>query len=762
MVDRHKAYLLFLVLFLLVGGFLSIQIGNWGHFTYRPGSEYSDLTITFWPNIVYIQNSLASFHQLPLWRTLIFSGSPFDSDPQSGLWYPPNLIFLLTPATLGFNLLVLAHLVAVGVGAWLWARAEGLSWQGSALAAASCAFAPRLYAHLGFGHMGLVYGATYVPWALWASQGIGTGERRRIPTLGLVLGMQLIANPQVFFYTALLCAIYALFIAWRSRRGKPKGERLIAPLGLAVAILLAALVSAAQLLPMLRFAPLSGRSAMGVADSAISSLPLRYLWGVFVADHHGYMEYMTYFGVVALILALFTLPNRRFAFFWVCLTAAGVYAFGTRTPLYGWLYSLLPVLGWLRSPARVFLVVAPLISLLAGAGFDVLFRLPRGRLLGLASVAAFALGSFALALGVGYAVLYGTPPLNLIAFGALAPLTAGLCLYCLARPRKRDLAFALFACLMMLDLFIVDGTFIEGRPAAQLLAESPLISFLTERNVGGDFRVYSPSYSLPRYLGAWYGLESADGVDPLYLAEYDRFMQAASGVKRSHYEVTIPAMEGEAPAASVNRDAAPQPRLLGLLNVRYVAAEFPIDVKGLRLIDRFANTYLYENAYDRGRVYFSTNVLPVKDLQAALAALERMGDQPQGGYSVVEGSRLLQGSDGAAEITLIRATPNRLEVSAETQSEGLLVVSQAWHPDWQAYLDGKRVQVWKADGVLSGVYLPAGKHAVVLAYRPWLTALGVCLSLLGAGLSCYLLFHWRVSTSPAEISATVGAASSNA
>lgn len=742
MAKRCSTLLIVLVFALLIAGFLTLQLGNWRQLLYRPGSEYSDLTITFWPNLVYIQQSVAEHQQWPLWRTSIFSGSPFDSDPQSGLWYPPNLIFLLTPVALGINLLVWAHLAVAALGAWLWARSEGLSWQAGALNALGCAFMPRLYAHLGFGHMGLFYGASYVPWALWASQGVGCGEKRKIPFLGLVLGLQLLANPQVFYYTLLLSWVYVFYTAWLTNRSAVKMPALQAAAALSLATFLGGMVSAVQLLPMLRFAPLSGRAAMGVTDSAISSLPLRYLWGVLVADQRGYMEYLTYFGIVALILAMFTLPGKRYSFFWICLAAAGIYAFGTQTPLYGWLYRVVPVLAWLRSPARIFLVVTPLIYLLAGAGFDDILRSAQGSRSRLPTMVTFALGAFALALTIGFTALYGRPPANLVAFGVLTPLTVAVTMYAFLRSLSKNVAFSLLAALMFIDFILVDATFIEGRSEMQLLNETPLVSYLSRKRAEAEFRIYSPSYSLPRYLGAWYDLETADGVDPLYLADYDQFMQAAAGVKRSHYEVTIPPMEGELPP-NVNRGAMPNPILLGRLNVRYVAAEYPLQVVGLALVNVFGSTYLYENADDLGRVYFSTQVETVESLQAALTALEGQAGQERR-FSVVEGGKRLRGGEGQAQLSIVESTANRLALDVDAPEEGLVVVSQAWHPDWRAYLDGEAARLWKADGVVSGVYTPAGEHQIVLVYEPRLTYLGAGISMIGLALSLAWLLKPRM------------------
>ena len=87
-------------------------------FLYRPNSVYSDLTITHWPNALLIRDSLATWGQVPLWRHLVLSGEPFAANPLSGLWYPPNLLLLLLPLTVAFNLLFVLHTAWAGLGAY--------------------------------------------------------------------------------------------------------------------------------------------------------------------------------------------------------------------------------------------------------------------------------------------------------------------------------------------------------------------------------------------------------------------------------------------------------------------------------------------------------------------------------------------------------------------------------------------------------------------------------------------------------------------
>ena len=140
---------------LVVLFFFFWRLGSFNAIIMRPGGRVSDLLVTFWPNIKYIKNTWQAFGTFPLWRTLIFSGSPFHVDPQSGLWYLPNLVHLFFPIAVGFNFLLIFHIIVGGIGMWIWVRTSGSSRKAGWISAVAFAFTPSIYAHLGFGHIGL-------------------------------------------------------------------------------------------------------------------------------------------------------------------------------------------------------------------------------------------------------------------------------------------------------------------------------------------------------------------------------------------------------------------------------------------------------------------------------------------------------------------------------------------------------------------------------------------------------------------------------
>lgn len=727
---------LVIILFVLVGLFFLTQLGSWNAFIYRPGSEFSDLTVTFWPNIHYIQQSLSEYGQFPLWRTLIFSGTPFDSDPQSGLWYPPNLLFLVLPATQGFNTLFLLHMVAGGLGMWLWSRSTGTTRGGSFLTAIAVAFTPKVYAHLGFGHIGLLYGAAYIPWVLWGAYLTSRGKLRYGGVMALALGLQIIANPQIAVYTGFIGGVYGIFTAIGSQKNNRK-ETFIAFGYLVGAGLIALAIASVQVFPMLRFAPLSARSGMGLVDTAVSSLPPQYLLGLLLADHVGFMDYMIYVGLTVLGLAVLAYPRRQAWFWWSFVLLAFIYSMGDITPIYSIAFKLLPVISWLRAPTRVLFISSVVLALMAGWGFDHLVGGFSTRSIKLFNLVFVGMGAFALILLLGFILFLGEPPANMIAFGILMPVTMSL--FVLVANKKVSEWFAVTAlCVVLIvDLWVLNSTLIEGRSPAFELTPSELERYLVEQNKDEPLRIYSPSYSMTRAKGAYLGFESADGVDPLYAKDYDLYMQMASGVKRHRYEVTIPPFEGGNSVYDANASALPRIDMLGALNVKYILAEFPIELDGLQEIDRFESTYLYENQMYKPRFFVLGDIEVVDDFDQAMLWLSEHNPTNR---AIVEGGEAMNSGEVDAEIRWIRRTPNYVAVQVTLDKSGLLVYSQASYLDWKVWVNGNEERLLRTNGIISGLTLTAGTHVVEFAYQPSTLYWGLSVSIVAVILALSIIY----------------------
>ena len=70
---------------------------------------------------------------------------------------------------------------------------------------------------------------------------------------------------------------------------------------------------------------------------------------------------------------------------------------------------------------------------------------------------------------------------------------------------------------------------------------------------------------------------------------------------------------------------------------------------------------------------------------------------------------------GSATITRDDSTDVRINVHAAKPS--VLVLSDTYHPNWTATIDGRPTQVGRVDSVVRGVVVPTRSSTVVFTYR---------------------------------------------
>ena len=77
---------------------------------------------------------------------------------------------------------------------------------------------------------------------------------------------------------------------------------------------------------------------------------------------------------------------------------------------------------------------------------------------------------------------------------------------------------------------------------------------------------------------------------------------------------------------------------------------------------------------------------------------------------------------------------DRLLVRAQTERDGVLVLSEVAYPGWVATVDGTPAPIYVANGLLRAVPLRAGTHTVELRFESPTLQIGVVVSLVAAAL----------------------------
>jgi hypothetical protein len=88
------------------------------------------------------------------------------------------------------------------------------------------------------------------------------------------------------------------------------------------------------------------------------------------------------------------------------------------------------------------------------------------------------------------------------------------------------------------------------------------------------------------------------------------------------------------------------------------------------------------------------------------------------------------GTFKAGLVEVVRHEPETVVVETDTSEEGYVILTETYRPGWRAEVDGEERPVLRAQSAFRGVAVPAGRHRIVLTYRPTSLILGAALSLL--------------------------------
>ena len=680
---------------------LLLLIPTLGAFPYPAlDAAYSDISISHYPNAIYLRQAITEFGTIPLWSPTIMSGYPFAANPLSGLWYPPGLLALILPLPLGFNLLIGLHLVLGGSGLYLLMRAEGLGKTAALLAGLSFGLLPKLFAHYGAGHLSLLYAVPWTPWLLLSQRRLtGSTGRFKIPP-GLVLGLIFMADVR--------WGAFAMLTWWAYTIAHNELDWWYLIKNLIIQTVLALLLAAPLLVPLLELSALSTRAELSTSDVLTQSLPVMNLFGLFFPNLGTIHEWVFYSGGIVLLFALGGLllsQVRRSRYFWgfLCLATILV-AFGSQIPGAAWLAEL-PLVSLLRVPSRALFLTGLGIASLAGYGLEVILQKSPSNRVRIYGLTLFGISVFALLLLAGFGFISGEVAPGML-WGAVG-LIASAAWIGLGLKSKLPAAVWIAGVFLiaMIDIMVFDLNSFVGKDAELVLSErQEAVQYIAEQ--GGDGRTYSPSYSLPQQTAVHFGLRMADGVDPLQVAEYAIFIDRASGVPRDGYSVTIPPFASGQPKTN-NAAYSPDADRLGLLNVGYVVSDFDLQVEGLKFDRQIDNAFIYRNELKRYPAWIQySDTAAMTEIQPA---------------------------------QVINRTPNWVEVSAV--GPGILVLSEIFYPGWSVRVNGVEEEVLVQDEVLMGVKLGPGAQQIEFEFRPSSIYIGLLLS--GVGLAMLAWTIWR-------------------
>jgi hypothetical protein len=686
------------------------------------GTNLTDLSREVWPVARFVVDTLRQTGELPLWRPYLLSGSPIIGHPVAPILYPPNWIMLVLPLPLSLSLSMLLHLWWAGVGTYAVLRLQYATRREAAFVGALLfGLSPKWIAHFSGGHWPMMAAMAWWPWVwLGFARYWTTKHVKWSVLLGLALAMQALNMGQFFVFSAVWVGVCTLgflrptaWLTWVRDAAVGWGVALVVLLGL----------TAGQLWPLFELLSQTTRTALTQSETTFGAFPPVILLATFFPPKLKFPEWFLYPGAVALLLVMLSWLSgwSRRERWWVAgALVALMLSLGENIPLHR-LYYLLPGLSLFRVPARWWMFTLFAVALLAAWGAEKWLNEPVARTLK-ARMALAIFGVFYLSASALQIAAPGILPFDVIP-ATLALLLAGLLV--VSKPPS-GWTFAAVIAILFADLWWTAAGLIQPLPETVLTAPDDVAAFLQPAAARGE-RSFSPYGGLPENTLAHYDLRAADGLSVFQLAHYAALAQRAGGCDFEGYALTVPSTSSSPEAAIACPVFDPEPRLLALLNVRYVILPAPQEVPGATLVmeDTDGERYVYDLGPGLGRAFGVSQ----GEVASEEACLDRLLSVDPAVEAIIETPLPFEADVPPLNVVASEAIVNGEVFTVRADQAGLLVRSEAWAPGWKATVDGQAVDVLRVDCALQGVWLEGGEHEVRFEYLPDSYAVGRWVSL---------------------------------
>jgi hypothetical protein len=654
---------------------------------------------------------------LPQWDPYVFAGMPFMADIQVAFWYPFNMLQALfvsdgylSPVVMQW--FIILHYMIAGVGMfWFAKKIFALDDWSSVFAGVAYAFSGYIIAQAM--HQMIVYHIALFPLVCYFFIR-GFSEWKSAIVGGILLGvMYLAGHPQSTLYFTFFLALLAVYeIVYRMRQKEALNAASI--LRMALPVIIGFGIFAIQYLPSQELADLSRRETITYQKSLEGSLTWGHvltfvmprLFGVTngaadakVPYWNGayYLSWETaiYIGILPLFFAIMAglvARKQKYVPFFVGMAIfALLFALGDHFFVYKIFFSL-PLFSKFRTPARMMMVFSFAASALAGVGLSNALKAERERFGGNAGLAVRGLialpwllaiiGSFHAASFLNGAPAEADASISWAAGLATLPVLAMLAITLLHYLGKlRGNALAAATIIFTVIELCTYGMSLNASPTdpREAFRQQPELIDMLKKDESKELsrartRVGNQMI-VKRNQGAYDRIQLVEGYDPLVL-------------QRVFPEMLNPEQSAD------------------LMNIKY-----SIMTSGQQSGFGMRPTYM-----PRVKLYYNAKVLP--DAQALSFLKSDSTFHYRDSILLEEQPSAPLGPQGqTSDVKVTQYSGNEIVATANTDANTMLFFSEIYYPEWNAYLDGKPVKLYRAFTTLRAVEVPKGQHTITLRYE---------------------------------------------
>lgn len=740
----------------IIGSYYPWLNEKWGYAVGVPvkNALMSDVFSLLYPWRLLAINYMKS-GQLPLWDNTSFLGMSLIGNFQAGIFNPFNLLFFLP---FSFNKIwglqvVIQPLIAM-ISMYFLLKEWKVSRASSVFGALCYAFSAQITVWIEYNIHGFIL-CIFPLFILVLDKFIKTGKLAYFSFVSLIVAFVIFAGyPQHIYYFTLFGFVYIIFFTYLNNGWRKIFLPLIAYFSF---ILLGLGLSAVSLFPGFESLNLSIKSLDKVAEgNSVLFLPLQNLLTGLVPDFFGNPATNNYFGIgyyeslifytsiVALPFAFIMIPNffknRVVAVNIIFLVLVLLLALQTPVSLTLQYFSFLGLKGSVS--ARVLFVYGFSVSVLASFGFDrfiagqvkektyvkffvplVMTGITAGLLLSY-SFTGTVLGGFG-QIPREYEKLIISLRNTVIPFGLVIAVYV---IFFLSRlPRIRPLLIVFIFCLLLFDSYKFSSKYLPFVREDLIFPETPLINYLKAAEDPVRIAVEKGEL-LPANTWSVYGLESISGYNILLsknTADYINFLNTSE--LRGGYSRFV----------DVNNLNSP---LLDAANVKFLITlmrkdgspsteggpPYNLDTRKYKRVFTEEAVAVYENLDFLPRYRTVSEVISSVDKEGVYALMSS-GNFDFNKTAVVESGKAVKGGS-ECQLETVNYAAQSASLQAECPGESFLVMSQLYYPGWKIKVNGTEVESLKANGVFTGIALPAGLVKIDTYYFPDSFRIGIWIS----------------------------------
>jgi hypothetical protein len=640
--------------------------------------------------------------RVPLWNPYNGSGEPWLANPQTAIFYPPAYLFVVFPFAFAYVAYLALHVALLAVGSFfLFVRRSTPA--AAALGAVAVALSGPVFAMLDVGNNLTTF--AWIPATLACALARRDAEPRSPRAVLAVMLALLFLGGEPFLAAIGWVAVAVALLAGRFRRGA---------FDAAVTLVIALLLSAAQLLPFLAMLRGSDRASGLGADALANSLAPSDWLAVLI--HPGGGEYSAIFAsqqfIVSLYVGALVVALAALAFFGVSRNGprrigiavavsviAGVALFAAGSHLPGseqwW-----PALGLdvVRFPSRLVPFAVLALGYLAAVGADALGDADRR--------ARVLAASFVVAM-TGVALFAFSAPTEVVLFTVTGAAAAGI-VVAIGPAVATERRVFLLALLVALDLAFA---------ARGLLVGAPLRSYAPRVRTtlaAGERFARLPDAEPSGYTNLIVGIADISTSAPVIDRTYSTIHDAAL------FE--------------------PRTDILNFLSVRALLTHRDIRHPSFTVVDRKPRvlddaTYRNRDALPPAALWNSW-LIGSSRAEAVTALLS--GQVVADRRPIVVGDDIPAPSDPTIDnpgtAKLLGLDTQRAIVDVNANHPALLTLNQNDADGWKVSIDGKQANPLSVNGNFRGVMVAQGAHRVVWTYTPPLLRAGIALGIAGLAL----------------------------